>query len=372
MKLLIAGIIYPISDMKNQSNKLVPTRVIYRFILHWQINIRPPSLTCLPPLPTLGCRSTYAMPKHLLEAYKSCMDDFMVYKPLFDACWGSLSRVLDWCIETILMLNFEKCHFMATEGIALRHLVSNRGIEVDKAKIDIISSLYHPTKVRSFLRHASFYKRFNQNFNTITLPLSKLLFGVPKALISDQGSHFYNKTMSTLLEKYGMVHRVAAAYHPQINGQIEKRLEPIVKGCSLGSQDDLPNTIRNVPLTNKIKHRAYWAIKRCNLAFDQANKERKFQLQELKELCLEAYENSKIYKEKVKRFHDNMILRHELKDEPFIITNIFPYGTVEIRDEITSKILKVNGHQLKSFHESPTIMEGNVEDLSLVKPTLPD
>ncbi|RDX92237.1 pol, partial [Mucuna pruriens] len=46
-------------------------------------------------------------------------------------------------------------------------------------------------------------------------------FGVPKALISDQGSHFYNRSMSSLLHKYGVVHRIATAYHPQTNGQAE-------------------------------------------------------------------------------------------------------------------------------------------------------
>ncbi|RDX77467.1 hypothetical protein CR513_42403, partial [Mucuna pruriens] len=67
-----------------------------------------------------------------------------------------------------------------------------------------------------------------------------------------------------------------------------------------------------------------------------------------------AYENSKIYKEKVKHFHDNMILR-----------NVFPYGAVEIRNETTNKTFKVNGHQFKLFHECPTMMKGDVEDLSL-------
>ncbi|RDX78157.1 hypothetical protein CR513_41613, partial [Mucuna pruriens] len=43
-------------------------------------------------------------------------------------------------------------------------------------------------------------------------------FGVPKVLISDQGSHFYNRAMATLLKKYGVVHRVATTYHPQTNG----------------------------------------------------------------------------------------------------------------------------------------------------------
>ena len=58
----------------------------------------------------------------------------------------------------------------------------------------------------------------------------------------------------------------------------------------------------------EIEHRAYWAVKSCNMAFDEASMERKLQLQELEEIRLKAYKNSKIYKEKVKRFHDSRIL----------------------------------------------------------------
>ncbi|RDY14044.1 Retrovirus-related Pol polyprotein, partial [Mucuna pruriens] len=67
---------------------------------------------------------------------------------------------------------------MVIEGIMLGHLLSNRGIEVDKSKIDIITSLRNPAsvrEVRSFLGHASFYRRFIKNFSKIALPLSKLL-----------------------------------------------------------------------------------------------------------------------------------------------------------------------------------------------------
>ncbi|RDX96578.1 Gag-Pol polyprotein, partial [Mucuna pruriens] len=46
-------------------------------------------------------------------------------------------------------------------------------------------------------------------------------FGVPKALISDQGSHFYNRAMASLLQKYGVAYIIATAYHPQTNGQVE-------------------------------------------------------------------------------------------------------------------------------------------------------
>ncbi|RDX62420.1 Retrovirus-related Pol polyprotein from transposon 17.6, partial [Mucuna pruriens] len=114
--------------------------VICRFILHQKINIRPPSPIRSAHLPTLGCCSACTTPQ--TPSKESCikvfMDNFMVYSHPFGACLESLSKVLDRCIKTNLVLNFGKCHFMVTEGIILRHLVSNKGIEVGKAKIDII------------------------------------------------------------------------------------------------------------------------------------------------------------------------------------------------------------------------------------------
>ncbi|RDX89669.1 Retrovirus-related Pol polyprotein, partial [Mucuna pruriens] len=115
----------------------------------------------------------------LLESFMEVfMDDFMMYGHLFDACIENLSRVLNRCIDTNLLLNFEKCHFMVIKGILLGHLVSSIGIEVDKAKVNIITSLSYPASVREvcyFLGHASFYRQFIKNFSKIALPLSKLL-----------------------------------------------------------------------------------------------------------------------------------------------------------------------------------------------------
>ncbi|RDY04731.1 Retrovirus-related Pol polyprotein from transposon 17.6, partial [Mucuna pruriens] len=153
-------------------------RLVDGFSSYMQIHIaledqHKPSPAYLAPLPTLGCCFScvmYQVPSResRMEVF---MDDFMVYGLSFDACLESFSGVLDRCIETNLVLNFEKCHFM----VVLGHLVSNRGIEVDKAKFDIIASLSHPTFVRKvgyFLGHVGFYKRFIQNFSTIPLPLS--------------------------------------------------------------------------------------------------------------------------------------------------------------------------------------------------------
>ncbi|RDY13901.1 Retrovirus-related Pol polyprotein from transposon 17.6, partial [Mucuna pruriens] len=107
----------------------------------------------------------------LQDCMKVFMDDFTVYADSFEACLSNLSKVLKRCIDTNLVLNFEKCHFMVAEGIVLGHLV-------DKSKIDVITSLPNPAfmlEVRSFLGHVGFYRRFIQNFSKLSLPLSKLL-----------------------------------------------------------------------------------------------------------------------------------------------------------------------------------------------------
>jgi hypothetical protein len=89
-----------------------------------------------------------------------------------------LTLVLVRCKKKNLVHNWEKCNFMVKQGIVLGHVISHRGIEVDKAKVGLISNLPPPRtvkEVRSFLGHAGFYRRFIQNFSKIARPLCKLL-----------------------------------------------------------------------------------------------------------------------------------------------------------------------------------------------------
>ena len=106
------------------------------------------------------------------------MDDFSVLGNSYDNCLKNLRLVLIRCDETNLVLNWEKCHFMVQEGIVLRHQISVREIEVDKAKIEAIEKLPPPSLVkciRSFLGHAGFYRRFIKDFSRIPKSLSNLL-----------------------------------------------------------------------------------------------------------------------------------------------------------------------------------------------------
>jgi hypothetical protein len=129
------------------------------------------------------------------------MDDFSVFGSNFDECHHHLKSVLKRCEECNLVLNREKCHFMVQQGIVLGHSISNKGIEVDKAMIDIISKLPPPmtTKgVRSFLGHAGFYRRFIKDFSKISRPLCALLAKNTKFEWSNECMEAFN-TLKKLL-----------------------------------------------------------------------------------------------------------------------------------------------------------------------------
>ena len=85
----------------------------------------------------------------------------------FDECLINLTMVLKRRIETNLVLNWGKCHFMVREGIMLGHHISGKGIEINQAKVEVIEKLLPPTSVkgvRSFLSLVGFYQRFIRDF----------------------------------------------------------------------------------------------------------------------------------------------------------------------------------------------------------------
>nr|GFB14701.1 reverse transcriptase domain-containing protein [Tanacetum cinerariifolium] len=76
------------------------------------------------------------------------MDDFSVFGNSFSTCLTNLQKILKRCEDTKLALNWEKSHFIVKEGIVLGHKISKKGIEVNKAKIEVILKLPHPTTVK--------------------------------------------------------------------------------------------------------------------------------------------------------------------------------------------------------------------------------
>jgi hypothetical protein len=106
------------------------------------------------------------------------MDDFSIYGKTFKDCLAKLDKVLKRCQMADLNPYWEKCHFMVREGVVLGHKISEKWIEMDKAKIEVIEQLPPPTNVKgihSFLGHAGFYQKFIQNFSQIARLLTHLL-----------------------------------------------------------------------------------------------------------------------------------------------------------------------------------------------------
>nr|GEW55303.1 reverse transcriptase domain-containing protein [Tanacetum cinerariifolium] len=133
-----------------------------------KIKKRPHSRVLMKRLPTAACLLGYAM--HQARS--------KVFGNSFGTCLSHLDKMLKRCEDINLSLNWEKSHFMVKEGIVLGHKISKNEIEVDKAKVDVIAKLPHPTTIKgihNFLGHVGFYRRFIQDFSKIARPMTRLL-----------------------------------------------------------------------------------------------------------------------------------------------------------------------------------------------------
>nr|GEX20638.1 reverse transcriptase domain-containing protein [Tanacetum cinerariifolium] len=108
------------------------------------------------------------MVEKMMEVF---MNDFSVFGNSFNNCLSLLDKMLQRCEDTNLCLNWEKSHFMVKEGIVLGHKISKNGIEVNKAKVDVIAKLPHPTTVKGAVlgqRHEKHFRPIHYASKTMT------------------------------------------------------------------------------------------------------------------------------------------------------------------------------------------------------------
>ncbi|CAN6712639.1 unnamed protein product [Malus baccata var. baccata] len=272
------------------------------------------------------------------------MDDFSVFGDSFDECLSNLTLILKCYIETNIVLNWEKCHFMSKQALKYLltkkeakprlirwiHLLQEFDIEIRDKKgsenvmADHLSRLVHneeslpipkpfpdeqllSIEVIDYVSKWVETKATRINDSRVVADFIKTnifsRFGMPRVIISDGGSHFCNRTIAALFKKYNVKHKV---------------------------------------------------VKTFNLDLDAARIHRKLQLNELEEIRNEAYENACIYKEKTKAFHDKMICSKTFSiGQKVLLFNshlrLFPVQIQSLRD---AREFKVNRHRLKPYYEN--------------------
>nr|GFB07634.1 hypothetical protein [Tanacetum cinerariifolium] len=141
--------IHDVSLKKRLKNFLMLDQFTRSLIVHGSAR-KLPSPVHTERLPIVACLSVCAMHRERFKGTMEVfMDDLSVFGNSFENCLSRLDKMLQRCEDTNLCLNWEKSHFIVKEGIVLGHKIFKNGIEVDKAKVDVIGKLPHPQLLKN-------------------------------------------------------------------------------------------------------------------------------------------------------------------------------------------------------------------------------